>query len=265
MKPKIGVIGGSGFYQLLKNPRFKIIKTPYGKPPEKIAVGFVGKKRVAFLPRHGNKHQYPPQSVPYKANLWALKKMGVERIIAVTACGSLQKEIKRGDFVALDQFIDRTRGRGDSYYDGPETVHVSLANPYCSQLAGIAYQEGKKQKLRIHPQGTLVVIEGPRFSTYAESIWFTKMGWDVINMTGYPETVLARELELCYSAIALVTDYDVGVVVKEKIKPVTFKEILDVSKENNEKAQELVKAIIQEIPEKRKCDCGQALEFARVN
>jgi 5'-methylthioadenosine phosphorylase len=265
MKPKIGVIGGSGFYQLLRNPRLKTIKTPYGKPSDKIAVGVIGKKKVAFLSRHGAKHQYPPQSVPYKANLWALKKMGVGRVIAITACGSLQKKIKRGEFVVLDQFVDRTRGRGDSYYDGPETVHVSLAHPYCPEMAKIAYQMGKKQKLKIHPKGTLVVIEGPRFSTYSESIWFTKMGWDVINMTGYPEAVLARELELCYSAIALVTDYDVGVVVKEKIKPVTFKEILEVSKENNDKARQLVKAIIQKIPEKRKCGCGQALEYARIN
>jgi 5'-methylthioadenosine phosphorylase len=265
MKPKIGVIGGSGFYQLLKNPRLKVIRTPYGKPSDKIAIGEIGKKKVAFLSRHGAKHQYPPQSVPYKANLWALKKIGVERVIAVTACGSLQKKIKRGDFVVLDQFVDRTRGRGDSFYDGPETVHVSLAHPYCPEIGKLAFQEGKKQKLKIHPKGNLVVIEGPRFSTYAESIWFTKMGWDVINMTGYPEAVLARELELCYSAIALVTDYDVGVVVKERIKPVTTKEVMKVFKENNERAQQLVKAVIRRMPEKRKCACCQALEDAKVN
>ncbi len=265
MKAKIGIIGGSGFYKLLQKQHLITVRTPYGRPSDKIAIGEIGKKKVAFLARHGNKHQYPPQSVPYKANLWALKKMGVERIIAVTACGSLQKKIKRGDFVVLDQFVDRTRGRGDSYYDGPETIHVSLAHPYCQEISKIAFQEGKRLKLRIHPKGTLVIIEGPRYSTYAESIWFTKMGWDVINMTGYPEAVLARELELCYSAIALATDYDVGVVVKEKIAPVTTKEVMEVFKENNEKAQKIVKAIIQKIPQKRSCDCGEALKFAKVN
>lgn len=265
MKAKIGVLGGSGFYKLLEKQRLIAVKTPYGKPSDKVAVGIIGKRKVAFLPRHGFKHQFPPHRVPYRANLWALKSIGVERIVAVTACGSLQKKIKRGDFVILDQFIDRTRGRGDSFYDGPETVHVSLAHPYCPQLAKIAYREGKKRKLRIHSKGTLVVIEGPRFSTYAESIWFTKMGWEVINMTGYPEAVLARELELCYSVIALVTDYDVGVVVKEKLPPVTTKEVLEVFKENNEKAQKLVKAIIQKLPEKRSCDCGEALKYARMN
>lgn len=265
MKPKIGIIGGSGFYQLLKKQRLIKIKTPFGFPSEKIAIGEIAGKKVAFLPRHGFKHQFPPQSVPYRANLWALKKIGVERIIAVTACGSLQRKIKRGDFVVLDQFVDRTRGRGDSYYDGPETIHVSLAQPYCPQLSKIAYQTGRKLKFRIHPKGTLVVIEGPRFSTYAESVWFTKMSWEVINMTGYPEVALARELELCYSAIALVTDYDVGVVVKEKISPVTTKEVMEVFKENNEKAQKLVEEIIKKIPEKRTCDCGQALKSAKVN
>jgi 5'-methylthioadenosine phosphorylase len=265
MKAKIGVIGGSGFYHLLKNPRLRTFKTPYGRPSDKIAFGDIAKRKVAFLPRHGAKHQFPPHRVPYKANLWALKEIGVERVVAVTACGSLQKKIKRGDFVVLDQMVDRTHGRGDSFYDGPETVHVSLAHPYCSQLTKIAFQQGKKLKLRIHPRGTLVVIEGPRYSTFAESVWFTKMGWDVINMTGYPEVVLARELELCYSAIALVTDYDVGVVVKEKIVPVTTKEVLEVFKENNQKAQKLVKSIIQKIPEKRSCDCGEVLKYAAIN
>jgi 5'-methylthioadenosine phosphorylase len=265
MKAKIGVIGGSGFYQLLKNPRKKIIKTPYGKPSDKIAFGDIAKRKVAFLPRHGAKHQYPPHRVPYKANLWSLKEIGVERVISVTACGSLQKKIKRGDFVILDQFVDRTRGRGGSFYDGPKTIHVSLAYPYCRELAKIAYQQGKKLKLKIHSKGILVVIEGPRYSTYAESVWFTKMGWDVINMTGYPEVVLARELEICYAAIALATDYDVGVVVRNKITPVTTEEVIRVFKENNERAQKLVKSIIQKIPEKRSCDCGEALKYAAIN
>ncbi len=265
MKAVIGIIGGSGFYKLLKNPKEVSLKTPFGLPSEKVALGEISGKMVAFLPRHGAKHQFPPHKIPYKANLWALKELGVERIISLTACGSLQKNIKRGDFVVLDQFVDRTRREGATFYEGPETVHISTAYPYCPELSGVAYKVGRHLKIKIHPRGTLVVIEGPRFSTRAESEWFTKMGWDVINMTGYPEVALARELELCYCSIALVTDYDVGVVSKEKIKPVTTEEILKVFGENIEKAKTLVLAMIKEIPKDRNCLCQSALTGARVN
>ena len=260
----IGVIGGSGFYRLLKNYKVVSVKTPFGAPSAKIALGEMAGKKIAFLPRHGEKHQFPPHKIPYKANLWALKSLGVERVISLTACGSLQAKIKRGDFVVLDQFVDRTSRQAVSFYDGPQTVHISTAYPYCPELSKIALQVGKKLKIKIHPRGTLVIIEGPRFSTKAESEWFTKMGWEVVNMTGYPEVALARELELCYGAIALVTDYDVGVVAGEKIKPVSMEEITRVFKENNEKAQKLVHEMIQKIPEERLCACGEALEGARV-
>jgi len=260
----IGVIGGSGFYKLIDNPTFQKVETPYGPPSAKIAFGKVGGKDVAFLPRHGYDHEVPPSMIPYKANLYALKSRGAERIIAITACGSLQKKIKRGDFVILDQFVDRTRHRDDTFFVGPITTHVSSAYPYCPDLAKIAYNVGRKMKIRIHPRGTLVVIEGPRFSTRAESEWFTKMGWDVINMTGYPEATLARELELCYTSIALVTDYDVGIVVREKMKPVSTSEVIKVFKENNDKAQKLVLAMIKKIHEKRACTCNHALEGARI-
>jgi 5'-methylthioadenosine phosphorylase len=271
---KIAVIGGSGFYKLLENPQFERRETPYGAPSAKIALGKIGKQEVAFLPRHGYEHELNPRMVPYKANLWALKSLGVERVIALTACGSLQKKIKRGDFVVVDQFVDRTRYRDDTYFSGPITTHVSTAYPYCPEISRLAFSVGKElssQKdwpfsgnIRIHPKGTLVVIEGPRFSTRAESEWFTKMGWDIVNMTGYPEVTLARELELCYCAIALVTDYDVGIVAREKLAPVKTEEVLKVFKDNNEKAQKLVIEIIKRIPEKRKCQCGKALTGARI-
>jgi len=261
---EIGIIGGSGFYQLLKKAEEVKIETPSGSSSGKIALGKVSGKKVAFLPRHGPGHSLPPHQIPYKANLWALKSLGVSQIITVTACGSLQKEIRRGDFMVLDQFIDRTRHRQDTFYDGPVTTHVSTAYPYCPYLSKIAYQIGKKQGLRIHPKGTVVVIEGPRFSTAAESIWFTKMGWEVVNMTQYPEVVLARELEMCYTAIAVVTDWDVGVVTTEKLKPVEFEEVVRVFSQNIKKSQKLILQLIKELPRVRKCSCQKALKGAKI-
>ena len=260
----IGVIGGSGFYHLLNNPTFTKIETPYGPPSAKIALGKIGRQEVAFLPRHGYEHDLPPSRIPYKANLWALKSLNIERVIAVTACGSLQSKIRRGDFVVIDQFIDRTKFRDDTFFVGPVTTHVSSAYPYCQELSKLASKTGKDLKIKIHSSGTLVVIEGPRFSTKAESEWFTKMGWEIINMTGYPEAILARELELCYTAIGLVTDYDVGVVASEKLPPVSMEEVSRVFKQNNEKAQRLVVEMIKNMPKVRKCECGKALVGARV-
>ncbi|MFZ5366204.1 MAG: S-methyl-5'-thioadenosine phosphorylase [Patescibacteria group bacterium] len=263
-KAEIGIIGGSGFYGLAEDLREIELKTPFGWPSDKIALGKTAGREVAFLPRHGKRHQFPPHKIPYKANLWALKKLGVERVLSVTACGSLQKEIKRGDFVVLDQFVDRTRRTDISFYDGPETVHISTAYPFCPELSKIAYETGKKLKIKIHPKGTLVVIEGPRFSTRAESEWFTKMGWDAINMTGYPEVALARELELCYSSIALVTDYDVGIVAREKLAPVSTEEVIKVFGENIGKAKKLVEEMVGRIPKERECECKNALVGSRV-
>jgi len=264
MKADIGVIGGSGFYELLKKPELVRVETPFGPPSSQIALGKVSGKNVAFLPRHGVEHELPPSNVPYKANIWALKAVGVERIIAVTACGSLQKNIKRGDFVVLSQFIDRTRHRDDTYFIGPVTTHVSSAEPYCLELSEIAYRTGKNLKIKIHKEGTVVVIEGPRFSTLAESSWFTKMGWDVVNMTGYPEVILARELELCYASIALVTDYDAGIASSEKIKPVTTDEILKNLNQATQKAKRLVLKMIERIPERAGCKCFSSLDQARI-
>jgi len=264
MKAKIGVFGGSGFYQLFDKAEEQKVETPYGPPSGKIAIGEIAHHKVAFLPRHSKEHDFPPHKINYRANLWAMKSLGVERLVTVTACGSLQENIKRGDFVVLDQFIDRTYGRADTFHDGPITTHVSTAYPYCSKLSKLACEVGEKQKIRIHPKGTVVVIQGPRFSTAAESLWFTKMGWDVVNMTQYPEVTLARELEMCYTAVALVTDYDVGISAQEKIKPVSVSELTKVFKENNEKAQKLLYEMIEDWPKERKCECGKALEGARI-
>lgn len=263
-KIKIGVIGGSGFYSLFEKAQEIKRETPYGAPSAKLARGNIAGWEVAFLPRHGQDHEFPPHKINYRANLWALKSLGVQQIIALTACGSLQARIKRGDFVVLDQFVDRTWGRQDTFYDGPVTTHLSTAYPYCPQLSDLAYQVGRRSGIKIHPKGTLVVIQGPRFSTKAESLWFTKMGWEVVNMTGYPEVTLARELELCYGAIALVTDYDVGIGAKVKLPPVSTEEVIKVFQQNNEKAQKLIQKMIEAWPKERECECRQALEGARI-
>ncbi len=262
MKAEIAIIGGSGLYKLLDKAKEVKVKTPYGLPSDKITLGQLSGRKIAFLPRHGKKHQFPPHSINYRANIWALKELGVKQIISLTACGSLQKEIKRGDFVVIDQFVDRTAGRQATFYDGPKTIHVSTAYPYCPKINKIAYEMGLKLGLRIHSHGTLVIIEGPRFSTRAESEWFTKMGWDVINMTGYPEITLAREAQMCYCSLGLVTDYDVGIVAWEKLPPVSAQEIVKVLNQNIDKAISLTLAIIKKLPQKRECGCGNSLDSA---
>jgi 5'-methylthioadenosine phosphorylase len=252
-KADIGVFGGSGFYSFMDNVTEIDIDTPYGKPSEKVSIANFNGKSIAFLPRHGKKHQYPPHKIPYKANLYAMKQLGVTRIIGPTASGSLQPHIKPGDFVITDQFVDRTRGRDDTYFNGPEVNHISSAYPYCPNLREIAIQAAKLSGITIHEKGTVVVIQGPRFSTVAESRWFNKMGWDVINMTQYPECYLARELGICYLNIALITDYDTGLEGREDIVPVTHDEVLKVMDENNDRVRELLFEIINRIDLSYEC------------
>lgn len=257
---EIGVFGGSGFYSFLEGVEEVEVDTPYGAPSAPLAVGEVAGVRVAFLPRHGTKHQFPPHVVPYRANLWAMKDLGVQRVLGPCAVGSLQPHIEPGHFVVCDQLVDRTRTRPNTFYDGPETTHVSFADPYCPTVRAAAVAEGEKLGIRMHDGGTVVVIEGPRFSTRSESKWFADAGWEVINMTQYPEALLARELELCYANISLVTDYDVGV---EGIPPVTHEEVIRVFDENNAKLRDLLFAVIPALPAERDCPCATALEGAR--
>lgn len=258
-KVDIGVFGGSGFYSFLSNVVEIEVDTPYGKPSDKIAIADYAGKKIAFLPRHGKAHQFPPHMIPYRANLYAMKKLGAKKILAPTASGSLKPEIKPGDFVICDQFIDRTTGRKDTFFDGPVTKHISSAHPYCPELRQIAINVGKDLGITTHENGTVVVIQGPRFSTVAESRWFSKMGWDVINMTQYPEVYLAKELGICYANIALVTDYDAGLEGRDDIPPVTEEEVLKVFDENNEKVKKMLFEIIKRIDtDSKSCDC---LEF----
>lgn len=253
-KADIGVFGGSGFYSFLNKFEEVDLDTPYGKPSDKIAITEFEGKKVAFLPRHGKKHQYPPHTIPYRANIYAMKQLGVKKILAPTASGSLQPHIKPGDFVICDQFVDRTWGRKDTFFDGPEVKHVSPAHPYCPELREIAINVGKLMGITIHDKGTVVVIQGPRFSTVSESRWFNRMGWEVVNMTQYPECYLAREMGICYVNISLITDFDAGLEGREDIPPVTEEEVFRVFSENNEKVKKMLFEIIKNI-NLDKCGC----------
>lgn len=260
---KIGIIGGSGFYDLATSLKEIKVETPFGPPSDKIAIGEVAGQLVAFLPRHRKDHEIPPHLINYRANIWALKDLGVERIITSHAVGSLQESYKPGEFVILDQFIDRTSGRPDTFYNGPVVTHVSTAFPYCPQISDLAVSVAKKMGLKVHPKGTVVVIQGPRFSTAAESWWFTKMDWHLVNMTEYPEIVLAREKEICYTAIAVITDYDSGLVARGRVKPVNVGEIVKNFNLNIDKVKKLMMTMVKNWPDKRTCECGEALKHAR--
>jgi 5'-methylthioadenosine phosphorylase len=208
------VIGGSGFYTFFDDDARAVeVATPYGPPSAPIIIGAVGNHEVAFLPRHGVKHEFSPHSVPYRANMWALRELGVRRVFGPCAVGSLTAELGPGAMVVPDQLVDRTTGRDDTYFDSGG-IHVAFADPYCPALRKAALASG------VVDGGTMVVVQGPRFSTRAESQWFASQGFSLVNMTGYPEAVLARELEMCYAAIALVTDLDAGIDVGSGVRAV---------------------------------------------
>lgn len=258
----IGIFGGSGFYQLLEHPRRFHVDTPYGPPSAAVHTGLIDGIEVAFMPRHGDEHHLPAHVTNYRANMWVMKQLGVTAVVGPCAAGSLQRDVQPGDFVILDQLVDRTRGRNDTYFMGPVATHISLADPYCPALRGLASEVAGAMSLSVHETGTVVVIQGPRFSTRAESIWFASQGWEVINMTQYPEAALARELEMCFLGVALITDYDVGV---EGVSPATGAEIVKVFHENNEKLREFLHDLVPRIPASRDCSCRSALNGASLN
>jgi len=268
-KAQIGIIGGSGFYQFLKGKEIAV-STPYGKTSDKILISNYLGKVIAFLPRHGKNHQLPPHQIPYRANIWALYQLGVERIIAPCSVGSLRPEIKPGHFLFSDDFIDFTKRRVNTFYDGKsgkiskKVVHLSSVNPFCPQMRHIAIKSSQELKIPFYKKGTILVIEGPRFSTKKESEFFKKSGGDVINMTAFPELILARELGMCYLNISLVTDYDAGLKGRKDIKPVTTKQILEIFTNNNEKVKKLILQIIKNLPPQKNCSCANALKEAVV-
>jgi 5'-methylthioadenosine phosphorylase len=262
--PAVGVFGGSGFYRFLDAVEEVEVETPYGPPSAPVALGEVEGVRVAFLPRHGRRHELPPHRVPYRANVWALRELGVRRVLGPCASGSLRRDVPPGAFVVCDQFVDRTSGRTHTFYDGPETTHVSAADPYCADLRRILVECGRELGLDVRDGGTVVVIEGPRFSTRAESAWFAAAGFDCVNMTAYPEGWLARELGLCYATVALVTDYDVGVAEDPDVPPVSAGAVMEVFARNNERVRELLLAAIPRIGPQPDDACRNALAGARV-
>jgi 5'-methylthioadenosine phosphorylase len=261
---EIGIFGGSGFYEFAEGAVDEIeVETPYGAPSDKIALCVVAGRRVAFLPRHGKQHTIPPHKINYRANLWAFKKLGVTRIIAPNAVGSLNADYAPGTFAINDQFVDRTAGRADTFYDGPQVTHVSTAEPYCPELRSLAINATLVEHVPVRKTATCVIIQGPRFSTKAESRWFSRAGWEIINMTQYPEVALARELAMCYVNISLVTDYDAGVVIPGKAH-VEAKDVLAVLAQNTANVKRVIKYMIEHFPQARGCTCAEALKFAQM-
>jgi 5'-methylthioadenosine phosphorylase len=255
----IGIFGGSGFYRFLEDVEEMPIATPYGPPSAPIRVGKLDSVDVAFMPRHGDEHTLPPHRINYRANVWAMKQIGVRRIVGPCVCGSLRPELEPGTFVICDQFVDRTQARESTFYDGPQTTHVAAADPYCPDLSRTLVDAALGEGIPVVEGGTVVVIQGPRFSTRAESRWYVESGFDVVNMTQYPECWLARELELCYANVSLVTDYDVGL---EGMEPVSADTIFAVFRENLDRLHALLRRAIPRIRPQPDDACAGALRNA---
>jgi 5'-methylthioadenosine phosphorylase len=259
---EIGVFGGSGFYSLLKDVVEVKVDTPYGAPSDSIMLATISGRSVAFLPRHGRTHSVPPHKVNYRANVWAMRSLGVQAVVSPCAAGSLQSYVKPGDFVVCDQFVDRTTGRTDTFYDGPIVTHVSSADIYDPVLRQLAIQTIKDHNIPCHDHGTVVVIQGPRFSSKAESKWFTEAGWQVINMTQYPEAYLCRELGMAVVNISLITDFDCGVVADTEA--VNAMSVLDVFNMNSERIKDVVIDLIGRMPaDLSSLQAREALTFSR--
>lgn len=255
----IGVVGGSGLYELFRDdtPELIPVATPYGDPSDRVAIGLIDGHRVAFLPRHGSHHTVPPHRINYRANIWALQSLGVTRVIAPCAVGSLRADVGPGDVVLCDQFIDHTRGRReDTFFDGPAVAHLSAPWPYCEELRALAATACHNAGMTAHDAGTVVVIDGPRFATIAESRMLAATGATVINMTQYPEVALARELGLCYVALCLVTDYDAGFDGDPHVKPVTQEDVLTVFARNIAKLRESIVQLVTTMSSERRCSCN---------
>jgi 5'-methylthioadenosine phosphorylase len=258
----IGIFGGSGFYRFLDDVEEVPLATPYGPPSAPVRVGRIEGTDVAFMPRHGDEHTLPPHRINYRANVWAMRELGVRRIIGPSACGSLRRELEPGTFVICDQFVDRTQARESTFYDGPQTTHVSAADPYCKDMSGTLGACAREEGIPVVEGGTIVVIHGPRFSTRAESRWYAGSGFDLVGMTQYPEAWLARELELCYANVSLVTDYDVGVDGGE---PVSVDAVMHVFRQNLDRLRALLFRAVPKIGPQPDDLCATALQSAVVH
>jgi 5'-methylthioadenosine phosphorylase len=262
-RAEIGVIGGSGFYEFLEGAERVRVDTPFGVPSDDLVIGELRGRRVAFVARHGQDHRFPPHRVPYRANLWALRSVGVRQVLAPCAVGSLRRELGPGTVVVVDQVVDRTWGRADTVYgDLGAVVHVAFAEPYCPRGRAVAVRAARNAQVAVEDVGTLVVVNGPRFSSRAESLWHQRAGWSVVGMTGMPEAAIARELAMCYTAVALVTDLDAGV---EGETGVTHEEVLEVFAQNIAGLKAVLTDAVEAMPETEPdatatCPCRRALD-----
>jgi len=260
---KIGVIGGTGLYEIegMTDIEEVNIDTPFGQPSDAIVIGRLGGVGIAFLPRHGKGHRIMPSEVPSRANIYAFKSLGVEHIIAICSAGSFKEEIKPGDLLVPDQLIDRTRNRASTFFGEGIVAHIPFANPFCPVLSEVLYESAKEIGASVHPRGTYVVMEGPAFSTRAESRLYRSWGADIIGMTPLPEAKLAREAEICYAIIACISDYDSW---HERKESVTVEVILDTLRRNVDTTKRIIKLAVNRIPERRDCKCATALTMALV-
>lgn len=259
----VGVIGGSGLYQMegLTDVSEQTLSTPFGAPSDAFVTGRLGDVRMVFLPRHGRGHRIPPSAINFRANIWGLKKLGVDRILSVSAVGSMREEIAPGDFVVIDQFIDRTRHRADTFFDQDVVAHVMFADPVCEPLRKVLVDAAREVGVKVHDGGTYVCMEGPQFSTRAESKLYRTWGVDVIGMTNLQEAKLAREAEISYATVAMATDYDCW---HESHDDVTIDAILETMHRNVDNARNLIRAAVPRLPAELGCGCGQALAHAII-
>ena len=260
---KIGVIGGSGLYEIegfvLK--KRQTVTTPYGKPSDHYLLGKIGKTDVVFLPRHGSHHNIPPHMINYRANIWGFQKLGVDRILSISAVGGIKKDLKPGDIVILDQILDMTRDRKSTFHDGKHgVVHIDFTEPYCPELRETLRRAGTRVRVPVKNGGTDVAVEGPRLETASEIRSFRILGGDVVGMTGMPEASLARELEICYSGLSVVANYAAGI----RKRKLTVAEVMEVMKETTEDIKSLLSETFRLIPDKRRCVCGEALREATI-
>jgi 5'-methylthioadenosine phosphorylase len=258
---KVGVIGGSGFYELLDNAREVALDTPFGAPSDSFFLGEIGSVPVAFLPRHGRGHTILPSEVNFRANIWGLKKLGVSHVLSATAVGSLREELEPRHIVVPDQLFDRTKARPSTFFGEGVVVHVGFADPFCAHLSAKVVEQGRAVGATVHDKGTYVCMEGPQFSTRAESHAYRQLGFDIIGMTNLQEAKLAREAELCYATMALVTDYDCW---RESEEAVTIDQVLSTMRANVATAQAIVRGVIPALDLERDCSCRHAVESAII-